>query len=643
MLSTTNLLRATGMDSSTVMQVVTSQGQLSSKDEAMLRWLTQGSGSRLRPARRDTEDAASDIRLGEHERQLRNLNWKVKAISAKLSGAAAQAAPLPAARPAALSRMPSPRPLPLAPEAAREFAPARALGLVVSSTTVRQRAEFPEWLHVKLSQGASQAYITSLPGARSTVRVVDTAATASAQVLSRVDYRRYEILRDDAPDPVVVRVPATQQLFQTGLSQGLIVTPRALQPKTFSEAAKEARSRLAEPTERQSSLRPVSALRTHLHAPVEGSRAVAASLGGTAGKRDDEPGAGIAQGWSGRGRVQASLDNGRTVTAQIPVYQPLLDELADPPERQRGGRGQRNGRDQPEPEGPSGADVTHSFGQQRALQSLRLALRLQQPPQGKQLGEFMSRHLSQTIGSLLKKAYNLDSINELSQEEAVNCLGLILKLGGDFTFSHSARVLDFALELADEMQIEDEQTREELRLGALLKDMGEMGVTLGLAPEEKQSEIAGWLSSQDMRQAGLLHDIGKVKIPPEILYKPGKLTEEEYQMMKLHPVFGEEMVYPIESLRHLCPVIRGHHERWDGKGYPDGLQAEQIPLAARIIAVADVYDALAAERPYKAGMPVAKVQAILREGRGTHFDPDLIDAFERVLQRRYPELANPFD
>ena len=78
------------------------------------------------------------------------------------------------------------------------------------------------------------------------------------------------------------------------------------------------------------------------------------------------------------------------------------------------------------------------------------------------------------------------------------------------------------------------------------------------------------------------------------------------------------------------------------RSYPDGLAGEAIPLPARIIAVADVFDALAAERPYKAGMPVEKVQAILREGRGSHFDPDLADAFERVLQRRYPELSNPF-
>ena len=110
----------------------------------------------------------------------------------------------------------------------------------------------------------------------------------------------------------------------------------------------------------------------------------------------------------------------------------------------------------------------------------------------------------------------------------------------------------------------------------------------------------------------------------------------------MHPIFGAHIVFPIAFLRHLCRVIRAHHERCDGKGYPDGLAGEDIPLASRVIAVADVFDALVAERPYKAGMPVPKVKAILLEGRGTHFDPDCLDAFMRVLERRYPDLSNPF-
>ncbi|MEW6284357.1 MAG: HD-GYP domain-containing protein, partial [Candidatus Eremiobacterota bacterium] len=253
--------------------------------------------------------------------------------------------------------------------------------------------------------------------------------------------------------------------------------------------------------------------------------------------------------------------------------------------------------------------------------------------------ELASRHASHSIESILKKAYRDQEVGDLDEESAVNSLGLVLKLGGEFTYAHSARVLEYAMELADELGITDEETRKKVKYGALLKDIGEIGLLLDRESEEKLSKMGDFLGSQDMIRAGLLHDIGKVRIPPEILYKPGRLTEEEYAIMKMHPIYGEQIVYPIASLRHLCPTIRGHHERWDGKGYPDGLRGEEIPVSARIIAVADVFDALAAARPYKPGMDIEKVRSILLEGRGTHFDPDLIDAFMRVMDRRYPELA----
>ncbi len=252
--------------------------------------------------------------------------------------------------------------------------------------------------------------------------------------------------------------------------------------------------------------------------------------------------------------------------------------------------------------------------------------------------KFVLKHGGHTIHSILKKVYRYQEIDELEEEEAVNNLGLILKMGGEFTYAHSARVLDLAMDLADEIGITDPQTRKEIKYGAILKDIGEVGYYLEQESDEKLDKMAQFLSSQDMRKAGLLHDIGKIRIPPEILYKPGKLTEEEFEIMKMHPIYGEQIVYPIASLRHLCPVIRGHHERWDGKGYPDGLKGEDIPLAARIIAVADVFDALAAERPYKKGMPIEKVRNILIEGKGSHFDPDLVDAFLKVIDRRYPKV-----
>ena len=243
------------------------------------------------------------------------------------------------------------------------------------------------------------------------------------------------------------------------------------------------------------------------------------------------------------------------------------------------------------------------------------------------------------IGALLDELYDEEDLEELDEETAVTSLGLILRLGGEFTYEHSTRVLDLALELADEVGIRDKQTRKEIKYGTVLRDVGEFDLLLQGEPDsdKRMKEFSGFLAGQDMLRAGLLHDIDKVAIPPEILYKPGKLTEEEYELMKMHPIYGEEIVRPIASLRYLCPTIRGHHERWDGKGYPDGLSGENIPLAARIISVADVFDALAAERPYKRGMEVRKVRGILQEGRGTHFDPFLVDAFVEVISRRYPD------
>lgn len=277
-------------------------------------------------------------------------------------------------------------------------------------------------------------------------------------------------------------------------------------------------------------------------------------------------------------------------------------------------------------------------GQAGQMQRLGAAISMSGSALAQARADVSTRIAGAAIGSLLKDLYDEEDVESLDEETAVTSLGLILRLGGEFTYKHSTRVLDLALELADEVGIRDKQTRKEIKFGAMFRDLGEFDLLLQSGPDtdKRMKEFSGFLAGQDMLRAGLLHDIGKVQIPPEILYKPGKLTPEEYEIMKMHPIYGEEIVRPIASLRYLCPTIRGHHERWDGKGYPDGLSGESIPLAARIISVADVFDALAAERPYKRGMEVAKVKTILAEGRGTHFDPFLVDAFLQVIERRHP-------
>jgi PAS domain S-box-containing protein/putative nucleotidyltransferase with HDIG domain len=133
-----------------------------------------------------------------------------------------------------------------------------------------------------------------------------------------------------------------------------------------------------------------------------------------------------------------------------------------------------------------------------------------------------------------------------------------------------------------------------------------------------------------VRRGALLHDIGKMGIPDSILLKPGPLTEDEWEIMRRHPVYAYELLSPIEFLRPALHIPYSHHEKWDGTGYPRGLKAEQIPLAARIFAVIDVYDALSSDRPYRKAWPKEKVLAHLRSLSGTHFDPRVLETFLKM-------------
>jgi ribonuclease P protein subunit RPR2 len=128
----------------------------------------------------------------------------------------------------------------------------------------------------------------------------------------------------------------------------------------------------------------------------------------------------------------------------------------------------------------------------------------------------------------------------------------------------------------------------------------------------------------------LLHDAGKVAVPDAILFKPGPLTSAERLIMQQHPETGWEIVRDIEFLGTARDVIRHHHERWDGTGYPDGLAGDAIPLSARIFAVADTLDALTTNRPYRQASTIAQARVIIMQGSGTHFDPDVIAVFEAL-------------
>jgi putative two-component system response regulator len=140
-----------------------------------------------------------------------------------------------------------------------------------------------------------------------------------------------------------------------------------------------------------------------------------------------------------------------------------------------------------------------------------------------------------------------------------------------------------------------------------------------------------------IRRGGLVHDIGKLAVPESILLKPGPLTPEERKIMEQHTIAGERICAPLRSFRHVLPIIRSHHERQDGSGYPDGLKGEQVPLTARILQITDVYDALTTDRPYRKALSVGNAFEILREEmkRGW-WDSAVLSVFEAVVHGYEP-------
>ncbi|HEV2009805.1 MAG TPA: HD domain-containing phosphohydrolase [Candidatus Limnocylindria bacterium] len=141
-------------------------------------------------------------------------------------------------------------------------------------------------------------------------------------------------------------------------------------------------------------------------------------------------------------------------------------------------------------------------------------------------------------------------------------------------------------------------------------------------------------------RGGVLHDLGKIGIRDAILLKPGPLTPEEFTVMKGHSVEGERICGPLRSTEHYVPIVRHHHERWDGTGYPDGLSGDSIPSGARIVAVADAWDAMVTDRPYRAGLPHVEALRRLREGAGTQWDERFVRHFVRLVEERALEAAS---
>jgi putative two-component system response regulator len=176
-------------------------------------------------------------------------------------------------------------------------------------------------------------------------------------------------------------------------------------------------------------------------------------------------------------------------------------------------------------------------------------------------------------------------------------------------------------------------------LAAVVKALEERDETQGhgvrvAALAEPVARKLGWGPERIamLRHAAPLHDVGKVVVRAEVLLKPGPLSPEERAEMRTHPRAGASLVLPLRNARHLLPYVLLHHERWDGDGYPCGLSGESIPIEARLLAVADAFDAMTSERPYRARRPHEEALAELRRESGKQFDPAIVEAFLAVWQ-----------
>jgi len=187
---------------------------------------------------------------------------------------------------------------------------------------------------------------------------------------------------------------------------------------------------------------------------------------------------------------------------------------------------------------------------------------------------FNSVELTTRVRSLLKVKHLTDELE--NAETVLFSLALGVEAKDPYTEGHCDRLSAFSFQL---------------------------GAAMGL-PEEELTAL---------RRGGVLHDIGKIMIPDTILAKPGPLTQDEWTIMREHPLVGERICKPLKTLKLVLPIIRHHHEKWNGSGYPDGLKGEEIPVTARILQVVDVYDALTTKRPYKPALPQERVFEIMQE------------------------------
>ena len=215
-------------------------------------------------------------------------------------------------------------------------------------------------------------------------------------------------------------------------------------------------------------------------------------------------------------------------------------------------------------------------------------------------GEPFTRHdlelllaIGRQAGVAVQRVQFSDQLRQMLRG-TVRALAAAIEAKDDYTRGHSERVTAYALQIGSAMALDEEELR-----------------TLELA--------------------GFLHDVGKIGVPENILRKAGPLTQEEYEIVKQHPSLGANIVRNIDGAEKIARVVLHHHERWDGKGYPDALDGDKPPVLSRILTVADAFDAMSSQRPYRDRLALEKVMRTMREGAGRQFDPNIVDVFLRIM------------
>ena len=205
------------------------------------------------------------------------------------------------------------------------------------------------------------------------------------------------------------------------------------------------------------------------------------------------------------------------------------------------------------------------------------------------------------IKNINDKLKNTNEKLEQSYLDTIQTLRYTVEVKDPYTRGHSDRVSEFSVLI---------------------------GKHLGL-PEEQINTL---------KIGGLFHDIGKIGVPDSILLKESRLTDDEYSQIKNHPTIGSHILSTATIFQDIIPIVKHHHERYDGKGYPSKLSGENIPYLARIVAIADTFDAMTSKRPYRDALPIEKVKEEFIKGMGTQFDPSLADLFLKLLENNFSEI-----